>query len=94
MGKGKSKGKIFLSIVGAAFGFFNAAGLGMKVWQAALYGASIGGTLWSVTHQPKEASTAGGFDQTQTVTSSESMIPIIYGKRKSGGNQTCKNWYT
>lgn len=89
---GKSKGKTILSIVGFALGAANPAMFGLKsgAWLAGgLYGASLGGTLWSATHKPKSSGeNTTKFDQYMNSISSDSMIPIVYGHRKVGGYQT------
>jgi hypothetical protein len=53
-----------------------------------IYGASLGGTIWSATHKEKAPSQTYDFDVLQNQVSSEAMIPIIYGTRKWGGYQT------
>lgn len=93
---GKSKGKTILSIVGFALGAAAPQIFGLKsgAWLAGgIYGASLGGTLWSVTHKPKNTN-ASRFDQYMNNVSSESMIPIVYGHRKVGGYQTYHQVYS
>ena len=94
-GGGKKRGgKLIMSLVGAftgymwakdLFGFASNLSIG-----GALYGASLGGTIWSATHKPKENNTGNqyNFDIMQNQLSSKAMIPIIYGRRKWGGYQT------
>lgn len=87
---GKKKGKLFASIVGAFLGFTHPGwfGTGVKAWVGALYGASIGSTIWSAMHKPKMDSDYSRFDQYMNTVSSEAMIPVVYGERKYGGIQT------
>ena len=94
-GGGKSRrGKLIVSLVGAFAGYMWAKDLfgfasNMSIG-GALYGASLGGTIWSATHKPKENNTGNqyNFDIMQNQLSSKAMIPIIYGRRKWGGYQT------
>jgi hypothetical protein len=87
---GKRAGKIIATLVGAYLGFMNPSffGVGTKVWAGALYGASLGSTIWSVMHPPSAPRDYSKFDQIMNTVSSESFIPIIYGTRKWGGIQT------
>jgi hypothetical protein len=63
-------------------------GLGTAVWSGGIYGASLFGNIWSMTHKEKQAAQTYDFDVIQNNRSSEAMIPIIYGTRKWGGYQT------
>ena len=92
MGKGKSKGKLFFSLVGFAFGALNPAVFGAKSWILnGLYGASLTSQLWSLTHQQKLSSNySSQFSEQSNQISNDAMIPVIYGRRKFGGYQT---WY-
>lgn len=84
---GKSKGKRFFSLAMMFVGFANPAMFGLKAGQGllgGLYGASLGGSLWTATHQPKSTSGAA-FDALTNATSSRDRIPLIYGTRKWGG---------
>jgi len=92
---GKSRGKKILSVVGFAFGMANPAmfGVGATAWStgalmAGLYGASLGGTLWSVMHPPKTEQDYSRFDTVMNTISTEATITVIYGIRKWGGNQS------
>ena len=91
---GKSKGGKILGIIGFAFGVANPGvfGLGSSQWLlGGLYGASIGTSLWSMSHKPDKGSTSSvsyNFDQIQNQLDSNNRIPIIYGTRKWGGQQT------
>lgn len=92
MGKGKSTGKILFSIAGFAFGAGWLGGgvqFGTSSWLiGGLYGASLGGSIWSATHQPKPESPTYNFDQIMNQVSSDARLAVIYGMRKWGGNQT------
>ena len=89
---GKNGGKVALGVIGFAFG---AGWLGGGIQFGAntallggMYGASLASTIWTATHQPDQGSTSYNFDQIMNAVSSEDRIPIIYGTRKWGGNQT------
>lgn len=87
---GKSKSKTFWTLAGVAFGALNPGAFGIVGSQAAiqgaLYGASLASTIWTALHQDTDNSYS--FDAVQNTVDSESMIPIIYGKRLFGGIQT------
>ncbi|WP_371380750.1 phage tail protein [Sporomusa aerivorans] len=93
---GKSKGKAILGIIGFAFGAGWLGGgvrfgLSSTQWLlAGLYGASLGTSLWSMTHKQNygDSSATYNFDQIMNQIDSNSRIPIIYGTRKWGGQQT------
>lgn len=94
MGKGGGKkGKLFLGALGFAFGFgwFTSFGATTNL-MGGLYGASLAGTLWSTFNKPKQNNSNGDglqrFDKIMNTMSSTEVIPIIYGERKWGGNQT------
>lgn len=96
MGKGK-KGKALFSLVGF---FFGAGLMGQKAFgmigkslASGLYGASLAGTLWSTFNKPKMPNFDYGegvqrFDKVMNTMTSTAVIPVIYGERKWGGNQT------
>lgn len=95
MGKGK-KGKVLGSLLffglgswGASLGWF---GKGVSWVTGGLYGSSIAGTLWSTFNKPKQddfdTGTINRFDKVMNTMSSTATIPVIYGERKWGGNQT------
>lgn len=93
MGKGK-KGKALFSILGFAIGFAMPQAFGMAghAFGGGLYGASLAGTLWSTFNKPKSPefsdSSVQRFDKVMNTMTSTSIIPVIYGERKWGGNQT------
>lgn len=87
---GKKLGKTLLGIAGFAFGFANPAAFGLKAGAhlaAGLYGASVGSYIWNSFNPPKVES-ASRFDRTGSYTTSEGVIPVIYGTRAWGGNVT------
>lgn len=92
-GGGKSTGKAILGIGMAAFGYMNPAafGIGASVaggaWLGALYGLSLGTTIWS-TLNPEKQSNTSYFDYQMNSVAPNQMIPIIYGEHKMGGLQT------
>ena len=88
-GGGKSTGKAILGIGMAAFGFYNPAmfGVGVTSWMGALYGLSLGTTIWS-TLNPEKQSDTSYFDYQMNSVAPNQMIPIIYGEHKMGGLQT------
>lgn len=102
MGKGgKSKGKIAFTLIGAAAGFFMGGGA-FSALQGALYGASVGSTIWSVTHKPNPYGdldsdySQDDYNRFNTVTNDvnqNAAIPVIYGTRKYGGLQVWHNPY-
>ncbi len=56
-----------------------------------LYGGSLAGALWTSTHPQDTDNNSGAtydFDQYMNRVDSDSRIPIIYGTRKWGGQQT------
>ena len=90
---GKSGGKIFASIIGAAVGGIWAGPLfGAKAFAGAIMGASLFGSVWSATHQQNVDSNGSAdvsrFDRAQETMSSDAQIPIVYGTRQISGNQT------
>ena len=93
MGKGK-KSKGLLSVLGFALGALSPVMFGLEktAWFAGgLYGASLAGTLWSTFNKPKTPEIDGGvqrFDKVMNTMTSTAVIPVIYGERKWGGNQT------
>lgn len=55
-----------------------------------MMGVSLMNTIWSATHNPSydyDANANSRFDQMMNNVSSESIIPVIYGRRKWAGNQ-------
>ena len=51
-GGGKSRGKLFASILFGIVGFVWAGPLfGAKCWAGAILGASLGGSIWTATHK-------------------------------------------
>ena len=106
-GGGKSKGKIAFTlafaVVGGALGALSATHFTVAV--GALYGATIGSTLWSVTRKQGFNNDDTNFDsdysnddysrfnQVSNDISQDAVIPIIYGTRKFGGLQTWYNAY-
>ena len=99
-GGGKNGGKAILGVVGFAFGAgWLGGGIGFGASTAimgGLYGASLASTLWSAFNPPKlnDISTDySRFDAMMNQISSEAMIPIVYGTRKWGGNQSWHNAY-
>lgn len=100
---GKMVGKVLMTLVGAAFGFFNPTiffGAGATVAAngiaAGIMGAALGGTIWTAISASKEIDGIGDnntpsiqrFDKAQEGMSSTASIPIVYGTRKIAGNQT------
>jgi len=95
-GGGKSRGKIFTSILFGVAGFFWGGALfGVaKPWIGAVMGAALGGTVWSATHNSgldmgdKGSPDVQRFDRAQEQMTSNAQIPVVYGLRKISGNQT------
>ena len=96
-GGGKSRGKIFASILFGAIGFIWAAPLfHVGCWAGAILGASLGGSIWTATHQKSFNMDMGNvgspdvqrFDRAQETMSTTAQIPVVYGMRKISGNQT------
>ena len=91
---GKSVGKTILTVAGF---FIGAGGWGQSMFGVAganasliggLYGAAIGSSLWTATHQQDQGDTNNlAFDQIVNTVSARDRIPIIYGTRKWGGNK-------
>ena len=97
MGKntGKTAGKLVFTVAGFFIGGMNPALFGMsKFLPAAIMGASLGGTLWSLayasTHKNKmgDTSSAQRFDKAMNTMSSTAAIQVVYGMRLVEGNQT------
>ena len=90
-GGGKSTGKAIFGFGMAAFGFYNPAVFGLAAtgvsWMGALYGLSLGTTIWS-TLNPEKQSDTSYFDYQMNSVAPNQMIPIIYGEHKMGGLQT------
>jgi hypothetical protein len=91
---GKNGGKAIVGALGFAFGFGLFSG-GVAQFGASsallggLYGASLGSSLWLATHpQSFDQSSTVEFDQIMNRVDADSRIPIIYGTRKWGGQQT------
>lgn len=105
MGKGKSKGKIAFTLIGALAGGLGSNFLmfGFKgVLASAMMGASIASTLWSVTHKENPYGnldtdySQDDYSRFNTVTNDvnqNACIPVIYGTRQYGGLQTWHNPY-
>lgn len=96
-GGGKSRGKLFASILFGIVGFVWAGPLfGAKCWAGAILGASLGGSIWTATHQKSFNMDMGNvgspdvqrFDRAQETMSTTAQIPVVYGMRKISGNQT------
>ena len=94
-GGGKSRGKLFVSILFGVAGFIWAGPLfSAKCWAGAIMGASLGGSIWTATHQNSlDMGETGSpdvqrFDRAQEQMSSNGQIPVVYGMRKIAGNQT------
>lgn len=91
MGKGKSgksAGKALLGIGLGVAGFINPALFATtSTWMGALYGLSLGTTVWSVLHANEESSSSY-FDYQMNSVAPNQMIPIVYGTHKVGGLQT------
>lgn len=87
--KGKSTGKALLGVGLAAAGFMHGAWLfgTSSAFMGALYGLSLGTTIWSTLH-PEKQSDASYFDYQMNSVSNNQMIPIVYGEHKLGGLQT------
>ena len=90
---GKSAGKTILSIAGFFVGAANPGMFGLAsnaTLLGGLYGAAIGSSLWTATHQENQdaGSNSYAFDQISNTVSSRDRIPIIYGTRKWGGFET------
>ena len=101
MGKntGKTAGKIVFTVAGFFIGGMNPSMFGMtKFLPAAIMGASLGGTLWSLaytaTHKNKlkgDSDSAQRFDKAMNTMSSTAAIQVVYGMRLVEGNQTYHN---
>ena len=101
MGKGGKKGKMAFTLIGAVLGgIVCSAGIGFGV--GALYGASIGSTLWTITNKPDlngnldSDYSQDDYSRFNTVNNSinqNSPIPVVYGTRKYGGLQVYHNPY-
>lgn len=92
---GKSGGKLFMSILFGVAGFFYGGwAFGVAKWGGAILGASLGGSIWTATHQKSLDMGMSGspdvqrFDKAQEQMSSNGQIPVVYGQRKIAGNQT------
>lgn len=87
--KGKSTGKALLGIGLGAAGFMHGAWLfgTSSAFMGALYGLSLGTTIWSALH-PEKQSGSSYFDYQMNAVSPNQMIPIVYGTHKLGGLQT------
>lgn len=89
---GKSGGKIFASIIGAAVGAIWAAPLfSTTALAGGIMGASLFGSIWSATHAQNTSTGSADvsrFDRAQESMSSDGQLPVVYGTRKISGNQT------
>lgn len=87
--KGKSTGKALLGIGLGVAGFMHGAWLfgTSSAFMGALYGLSLGTTIWSTLH-PEKQSDSSYFDYQMNAVSPNQMIPIVYGTHKLGGLQT------
>lgn len=86
--KGKSAGKALLGIGLGVAGFMNPALFATtSSWMGALYGLSLGTTIWSTLHAG-DNSNSSYFDYQMNSVSPNQMIPIVYGTHKLGGLQT------
>ncbi len=94
---GKDKGKVAGKVVFTAAGFFlggmNPSIFGMtKILPAALMGASLGGTLWTLATSRRNAGNTGSsaqkFDKAMNTVSTPGAIQVVYGTRLVEGNQT------
>ena len=95
MGKnrGKAVGKVAFTVAGFFIGGMNPAWFGVsKFLPAAIMGASLGGTLWSLATARKNGYGSGGsvqkFDKAMNTISSTGAIQVVYGTRLVEGNQT------
>ena len=103
MGKGgKSKGKMVFSLIGLAVGAFAFQWGVIGAIQGGLIGASVGSTIWTVTHKQNPYGNLDSdysqddYSRFNTVTNDvnqNAVIPVIYGTRKYGGLQTYHNTY-
>lgn len=97
-GGGKSRGKIFSSILfGIVGGIWAGPLFAAKSWAVgAILGASLGGSIWTATHRKSFNMDMGSvgspdvqrFDRAQETMSTTGQIPVVYGLRKIAGNQT------
>lgn len=86
--KGKSTGKALLGVGLAVAGFVNPALFATtSAWMGAMYGLSLGTTIWSTLHPEKQAD-ASYFDYQMNSVANNQMIPIVYGEHKLGGLQS------
>ena len=103
MGKGgKSKGKMVFSLIGLAVGAFAFQWGVIGAIQGGLIGATVGSTLWTVTHKQNPYGNLDSdysqddYSRFNTVTNDvnqNAVIPVIYGTRKYGGLHTYHNTY-
>ena len=95
--KGKTVGKIAFTVAGFFIGGLNPSWFGAtKFLPAAIMGASLGGTLWSIASARKnkmstDSSLAQRFDKAMNTISSTAAIQVVYGTRLVEGNQTYHN---
>ena len=88
---GKQAGKIVLGLGLAAAGFMHGAWLfgTNSCWMGALYGLSLGTTVWSVLNSSQDEETSSSkFDYQMNSIAPNNMIPVIYGTHKLGGLQS------
>ena len=95
MGKnsGKTVGKVAFTVAGFFVGGMNPAMFGAtKFLPAAIMGASLGGTLWTLAtarrNSTKSGSLAQKFDKAMNTVTSTGAIQVVYGTRLVEGNQT------
>ena len=88
---GKQAGKIVLGLGLATAGFMHGAWLfgTNSCWMGALYGLSLGTTVWSVLNSSQDEETSSSkFDYQMNSIAPNNMIPVIYGTHKLGGLQS------